>query len=280
MRRLSAAAALLAAAGPALAHGGEAADGAPWRWSLVALLLLSAVLYAAGVARLWRHSRAGHGIGAGAAATFAAGWLATAAALLGPLAAWSERSFAAHMLQHEMLMLVAAPLLVAARPLPAWAWALPPIWRRRAGIALRHPGWRRTWQAASGAGGAGVLHALALWGWHVPALFTRAAAHPGWHALQHASFFGTALLFWWAALAQTRRAPGAAMALLFVTMLHSAVLGALLTLSPVAWYGSSLEDQQLGGLLMWVPSGAAYLGVALARGWHLLNARTAAAARG
>jgi putative membrane protein len=104
------------------------------------------------------------------------------------------------------------------------------------------------------------------------------------HALQHASFLGTALLFWWSVLG--REAPGLALASLFTTMLHTGALGALLALSSSPWYApyigataayglTPLEDQQLGGLVMWIPAGFAYLGAGLALAARLLNgART------
>jgi len=112
----------------------------------------------------------------------------------------------------------------------------------------------------------------------------------GWHAWQHASFLGSALLFWWTVLgAPTRRAQGAAVVSLFTTMMHSGALGALLTFAAQPWYAGyaghadpatgllPLEDQQLGGLLMWIPGGLVYLvaGLALAARWSgLADVRT------
>jgi putative membrane protein len=88
--------------------------------------------------------------------------------------------------------------------------------------------------------------------------------------LQHVCFFASALAFWWAMFGAAARVPGAvSIACLFVTMLHTSALGALLTLAPSPWYVHSartgvfglgaIEDQQLGGLIMWVPGGIAYL---------------------
>jgi putative membrane protein len=274
-RRRAAAAGLLWTAGAAGAHvAGEAAPAsAPWEALVVTLLGLSALLFAFGLLRLWGHAGAGHGITRRTAATFTLGWVSLAVALLGPLDRWAVESFAAHMLQHELLMLAAGPLLVLGRPLAAWAWALPLGARQAVGGALRAPGWRRVWSLLSGPTSAGALHALALWCWHVPAWFVLAATHPAWHALQHFSFLSTALLLWWAVFAGARRNPGAALGLLFVTMLHSGALGALLTLAPTPWYGGGLEDQQLGGLLMWVPAAGVFLAAAMALGYELLRVR-------
>src|SRR5438067_1342998 len=98
----------------------------PW---LVACLAASAALYAVGVLRLWRRAGRGHGIGTAAVVRFALGWLALAAALVSPIDALGEALFWVHMVEHEILMVVAAPLLVTARPLEAWTWALPFSWR-------------------------------------------------------------------------------------------------------------------------------------------------------
>ena len=252
----------------------------PW---VLALMALSAGLYALGVWRLWRHAGAGRGIGRRQVASFAGGWLALVVALVSPLDLLGTRLFSAHMLQHELLMLVAAPLLVLGRPLAAWTWAFGPAQRRALGHTVRVRWWAATWSLLTAALTAWVLHALALWVWHVPQLFEAALRSEGLHVLQHASFLFTALLFWWAVLGPDPRSRGNgfAMLYLFTTMMHTGALGALLTLAPTPWYpgyaASSgalgldpLQDQQLGGLVMWVPGGLAYLIAGLAMMARLL----------
>ena len=280
----------VAAAGtgaPAFAHAldANAASATIDWWPLepwaVGCLLVGGALYLLGLARLWQHAGAGRGVHTRRALAFAAAWLVTAAVLLGPLDALAARLFSAHMLQHEALMVVAAPLFVIGRPLGAWAWALPLEWRRAIGHFFHRPGWRRPWLVVTGPLAAWLVHALALWLWHIPAWFEAALANDGVHALQHASFLLAALLYWWSVFGLgPRRNRGAAMASLFTTMIHTGALGALLTLSPVAWYPSyagrtlafgldPLEDQQLGGLVMWIPAGFAYVacGLATAAQW-------------
>jgi len=242
----------------------------PW---LAALLAASAILYGAGVARLWRRAGVGRGITRGAVARFVLGWLALVLALVSPLDALGETLFSVHMVQHELLMVVAAPLLVLGRPLEAWAWSLPsPVVQALAGIG-RARGLRPLWAAMTEPVGAWCLHALALWAWHAPVLFDAALADERIHIAQHASFLGTALLLWWAVLGRgTRRPDGASLAILFTTMVHTSALGALLTFASHPWYAndaraawlSPLEDQQLGGLVMWVPGGLGYLAAGLA----------------
>jgi putative membrane protein len=236
------------------------------------LLALSGGWYTLGVLRLWRNAGVGRGIGRLQAAAFAGGWLALVLALVSPLDALGARLFSAHMVQHELLMLVAAPLLVLGRPLAAWTWGLSPARRQVVGRWIRVPWWAATWALLTDPLAAWALHALALWLWHVPSWFEAALRNEGWHALQHASFLGTALLFWWSALGgdSRSRASGFALLYLFTTMLHTGALGALLTLAPTPWYPSyaaatgalgldPVADQQLGGLVMWVPGSLAYL---------------------
>ena len=206
------------------------------------LLLLALALYATGLARLWRKAGLGRGIGYAHVASFLLGWLVVAIALLSELHHYAERLLWAHMVQHELLMVAAAPLLALGKPVEAWRWVFP----------LRIP---KLFTDPAFAWG---LHALGIWLWHVPLLFEAAVRNPWLHLVQHTSFFVPAAIFWWAVLAPGAR-PLAAIAALFTTMLHTGMLGALMTFSRSAWYaGFALEDQQLAGLVMWVPAGLAY----------------------
>jgi len=246
-------------------------------WWLWAIVLALGALYACGVRALWRDAGTGAGIPRSRAAAFALGWLASAAALLSPIDPLGGQLFSAHMLQHEILMLVAAPLLVAGRPLGAFLWGLPRRWRRASWAACRGCGLQAFTRWLTAPLTAWLVHAAALWAWHVPVLFEASVRSDLVHTAQHVSFFATALAFWWAIMR-----PGAAhdlrgLAALYIvtTAMHTAVLGALLTLSASVWYPgylatapawglTALEDQRLGGLIMWVPAGFVYLGIALA----------------
>jgi putative membrane protein len=199
------------------------------------LLALGTVAYAVGVRRIWRRAGVGRAIGLSRVLAFCGAMLVLLVAVLSPLHHLAEERLWAHMVQHELLMVIAAPLLVAARPLVALRLALPK-WLSDPLVA---------W----------IAHAAAIWLWHVPGIFEAAAHHQGLHFAQHASFLVTALMFWWTVFAR----PGAGVASLFTTMLHTGALGALMALSNRSWYaGYALEDQQLAGLVMWVPAGAAY----------------------
>jgi cytochrome c oxidase assembly factor CtaG/cytochrome c2 len=210
---------------------------------------------------------------------FWSGWGTLGVALISPVHALGTVLFAAHMVQHEMLMLVAAPLLVLGRPLPRFLRALPLPWRRQLGTVGKSL--QARWRVLPHPLIAWALHAAALWVWHVPRLFQATLTSELAHACQHLSFFGTALYFWWALLYGHQKLQGYGVAVLavFTTALHSSLLGALLTLAPTPWYKAyahtamwgltPLEDQQLGGLIMWIPAGAIYLlaALALSVGW-------------
>lgn len=246
------------------------------------LLAVTALVYARGVARLWRARGVGHGASAADVACFAGAWTALVVALASPVHALGRVLFAAHMGQHEILMLVAAPLLVLARPLAALLHGLPVALRRAWQRVVRAPGCRRAWRGVTRPLAAWTVHAIALWIWHVPALFEVTLHHASVHAAQHASFFLSALLFWWSVThaGRSTAAYGAAVLALFTTSLHGGLLGALLTFATTVWYPSyrasapafgidALEDQQLGGLVMWVPAGVLYTiaALALCAGW-------------
>lgn len=274
--------ALAALPGAALAHTPDALpSAAPLAWNfaswLLALLALSAIGYAWGTRQLWRQAGRGRGITQLQAGAYALGWLTLVGALVSPLDALGGRLFSAHMVQHELLMVIAAPLLVVARPLVAWTWALPQAQRRRVGRWFQARGWTAFWGTLTDPLVAWALHALALWAWHIPAAFDAALVSEPLHILQHVSFLGTALFFWWAVLGHDPRGrygPGHSAAYLFTTMMHTGALGALLSLAPTPWYAEyvprtsalgfdPVEDQQLGGLVMWVPAGLAYVVAAL-----------------
>jgi len=207
---------------------------------------------------------------------FAAGWLVLALSLLSPLHALGGALFFAHMAQHELLMTVAAPLLVLGRPLIPFVWALSPKWRRVTGQWSAARWFAVPWQALTHPVTAFLLHAAAIWVWHLPSLYDATVSSEVMHAAQHASFVLTALLFWWVALrpSPSRGGTAAAIALLFGTVMHTGALGAVLTLSSrvlytvyasstAAWGFTPIEDQQVGGLIMWVPGGIVYVIAAL-----------------
>jgi cytochrome c oxidase assembly factor CtaG len=272
--------ALLAPA-PALAHAGESHGGwtlGPW---VTGPLLVSALLYAVGLSRLWRRSDQGRRNLRRGALLFSAGWLTLAAALVSPLHEAGEASFAMHMIEHELIMLPAALLLVASRPGGAMLWALPAPLRGALGGVAR--GGKGVWRLLTDPIVATALQLAAMWAWHAPGLFDRALAGDAWHVAQHFSFLVTALLFWWA-MAQGRNGYGLSAFCLFVTSVAGGALGVLMAVSASPWYAgyaamgltpaglTPAEDQQLAGLIMWIPGGAFHGAAALVFLWKWLKA--------
>ena len=281
----SIAAGLAGSAQSVYAHGFSFNDVDAPRWSfdpwIVVPLAAALLLFAIGVARLHHRSGATANrrwqIGA-----YLAGWFALAGALVSPLHWLGERLFTFHMIEHEIVMAVAAPLLVLARPAGLLLWGLAGRLRRATGAAARRL--RGPWQWLTSAGNATWLHGLAIWVWHVPPLFDAAISSVPLHRAQHLSFLLTALLFWWSMLRRSN--PGSAIWHLFLTMMHTSVLGALMTLAPRVLYQlqtaaaplyglTPLEDQQLAGVIMWVPAETVYAGAALALAAKWLRASDA-----
>jgi cytochrome c oxidase assembly factor CtaG len=262
--------------GTALAHGTH--DGLPrWSWEawVTVPLLLIAALFLFGVCRLMQRSTLGPRAFGGRFVLFACGWLTLALSLTSPLHEAGERSFAAHMVEHELLMLMAAPLLVLSEPLVIMLWALPV--RARQGIAriTRSRLVALSWTRLTNPITATLIQAAALWGWHAPAPFDLALSNEAWHAAQHLSFLVSALLFWTAMFRPRSLARGVSALCLFATAMVSGALGALMALSQSPWYAAyarlgmapfgltPAEDQQIAGLIMWIPGGLVHTGAAL-----------------
>lgn len=248
-----------------------------WTWNLwiTVPLAFTLLVFALGVLQLSPRVRRGARALERRILLFCAGWVVLAGALVSPLHQLGERSFAAHMLEHELLMLLAAPLLVLSEPLVVMLWALPPGWRVGLGrIALSSPV-ANVWQAWESPLVATFLQAAALWLWHAPALFDRALASNGWHIVQHLCFVITGLIFWHAMLSPATSRPVAVLCL-FSTSMVAGALGALMAFAVSPWYAryaalgmapfdlTPTQDQQLAGLLMWVPGGLVHIGAALA----------------
>jgi putative membrane protein len=266
---------LMVALTQAHAHGEATHERAEWTFDSWVLtpLLVSASLYAVGVFVLWRRAGWGRGIQPWQVTAYVFGWLALTTALVSPLHWLGEHLFTFHMIEHEIVMALAAPLIAVARPFGGLLWGLPKRFRIGLGLLLRTRPAAQLWRFLTRPLNATALHGVAIWIWHAPLLFDAAVTHVSMHRLQHLSFLLTALLFWWSLI---RRAEyGVAVVHLFVTMLHTSILGALMALAPrvlyqtqtadaLHWGLTPLEDQQLAGVMMWVPAGTVYAGAALA----------------
>jgi putative membrane protein len=258
-----------------LAHGGGPSEEMmswnfdPW---IVTPLLVFGALYVTGALVIhWRSKQRQNG--KWRIILYCGGWGTLAGCLVSPLHWLGEHLFTFHMIEHEIMMAVSAPLVVLANPVGTLLWGLPHHLRVFVGRMMRKKIVSTSWRWLSEGTQATALHGIAIWAWHAPALFDEAVTNVMIHRLQHLSFFLSALLFWWSVF--RRSEAGAAAWHVFITMLHTSVLGALMALAPRVLYGaqtttsirwglSPLEDQQLAGIIMWVPAGTIYAGAALA----------------
>lgn len=261
----------------ALAHDGPH-DGGPaswhWDWQILASIGLFGVLYGRGLVEVWRRAGVDHGIGLHQAAAFFSGLIVLLIALVSPVDSLGETQLSMHMIQHLLLMLVAAPLMAYGLSKTALAYSLPK--RIRMVTATRKP-WRSGLTAIGRAithpGLVWLLHSAAVILWHLPLLYQAAVDNDAIHILQHLSFFLTGLLFWWVFF-HKRLGFVTGGLYIFTTATYNGLIGAFLTLSnglayPIyadrinIWGLSALEDQQLAGLIMWVPPSLIYLAALL-----------------
>ncbi len=210
---------------------------------------------------------------------FFGGLTALALALVSPLDALSGALASAHMVQHVLLVLVAAPLLALSRPVanlvrgsPAGIRDVTVRWRRRLRPALGTLRWLRSPATVW------LLHVGALWFWHAAVPYDAAVEHHLLHVAEHLTLLATGVLFW-DVVVDTRPShhlsDGRGVLLVFAMGMQSVFLSALLTFAGSSWYGvyaqttapwglDPLEDQQLAGVIMWIPAGLVYVGAGLA----------------
>jgi putative membrane protein len=234
--------------------------------TVVAILLAGmAAAYARG---WWRLRAAGHAAPRWRPALYALGLVTVAATLLSPLDELAADRFSAHMAQHLLLTMMAAPLLLLGNPLPFVLWGLPPVARSALAAPFRP---RATPRAVLSAltffPVAGLLHVSVVWLWHIPALYDAAVEHEALHAFEHATFFVTAMLFWWPIVQPAPKLrpwlhSGLQILYLLLATAQNTALGMLLVVSERAFYPhyvraaarlgiSAVDDQMFGGGLMW-----------------------------
>lgn len=259
----------------ASAHGLGAGTSHDLEWSFEPWILLSlgiaAVGYGLGLRRLRQDTGQARIIAPSQSAAFWSGLVILAIALISPLDALADDLFSAHMVQHLLLLLAAPPLLVYSRPAIVFLWAFPLRTRKRVGAV-----WTRL-QLGRGVGM--LLHPIVVWAlfsgiftfWHLPGPYEWALRHQPIHILEHVTFFVSALMFWTVVIEPSgRRRLGFGGSLVFVgsTAILSGLPGALMILAPRPLYAAQaagewgltqLQDQQLAGLVMWVPAGFVYV---------------------
>jgi putative copper resistance protein D len=235
-----------------------------WRFDPFAIagLLLTAAAYLWAVRRVNREHPGNHHP-AYRSWLFCAGLAAIGVALLSPIEAYEGSLFSVHMVQHMLLELVAAPLLLAGAPNTLALRVSTPSVRRRLLSILQS----RLMHAVSFPVVAWVLFAAVNWGWHFSVLYDQALENTALHYFQHATFLGAALLFWWPVVGADPspwRMPHPVRILyVFLAMPQNSFLGVAISSAPLVlyphyvtnargWGPSPLDDQALGGVIMWV----------------------------
>ena len=234
-------------------------------------------LYAVGTIRLWRRAGHGRGIKHWQAASFAAGVFVCGLALIWPLDAMGEALFSAHMAQHSLLVFIGVPLILLGAPEVAGFAAMSKRVATSVAMALRRIGSIRAWLILASAPGASAVFFLLIWFWHMPRPVNASIDDDLVHSVMHASLVAAGVLFWSAVLRPSKRrldGVGLALLALFGTMTHMGLLSAILVFASRPLYAAyldrtqpwgltPLEDQQLAGLIMWVPASLPLLLAAL-----------------
>ncbi len=236
-----------------------------WHWhpSVIAGLALMSILYAAGVGPLRHRFAWAEGVGRWRIGGFVAGVVVLWVALLSPLHELGDQYLlSAHMVQHLLLTLVAPPLLLLASP----GWLLRPALRSRS--VLRAVRWITLPVVAF------IVFNAVLVFWHVPFFYDLTLEERSVHITEHLMFVATAMVMWWPVLSPLPELPRASylvqMAYLFLLPTLPSILGAVITFAddviyswyataPRVWGISPHTDQQLGGIIMWIPGGLVFL---------------------
>lgn len=246
--------------------------------SLLLGLVLTGAIYLAGLRNLARRGRLWRTVTRRQAAFFALGLLTVLVALESPLDTFDSRLFAIHMAQHMLLLMVAPPLLLLGKPIPVLLLGAPRPLVRRVARAHARTAWlhgltRRLTSPAV----AWPLYVGDLVLWHAPALYQATLLHPGIHLLEHLCFFSTGILFWWVIVeplpGPVRVHHGVRMLYAWSVVLPIIALGALFTFASTPWYPfyaaqprlwgiSVMDDQSMGGLIMWLPGGMMHVAAA------------------
>jgi putative membrane protein len=243
---------------PLQAHNPLQSDGATFWAAMAAVVMLALfwLVYILGSIKkpppLWR------------ALLFHSSSLLCGYAAIGPLDQLAETSASAHMVQHMLFMVVITPLWALSLPLAQFA-AITGRWGRMI--------WQLLLKLATFPLSLAYLHAAVVWFWHSPRFYVLALEHPWWHLVEHICFIFTAAMLWWSVLnCNERNRSWALMALLF-TLMQTGFLGAILTFADSLLYYPThqLADQQLAGLLMWVPGGLPYFFAAAWLGYRWLH---------
>ena len=262
-----------------------------WRAEVIVVLVAAGSLYTRGWWRLRRRQRGRAlpgGRRPGATQPLAAGWRLAAylgglavlgIALMSPIDVLGGQLFFMHMIQHVLMIMIAPPLLLIANPLPFFLWALPTRARYAAGRLLsRESAFRRGLRSATAPGLVWMAFVAVYLGWHDPNLYNAALESELIHDVEHITFFGAAMLFWWPAVGAgpRLRSTSRGVRLVFLLLSVPVNMAAGVTIAfasqpiytyyttvPRVWGITVMQDQMISGVIMWIPGSMMYLMAAL-----------------
>ena len=266
-----------------------------WHWNPLVMAGLATVawFYSQGVKTVWWRSGVGHGITPWQALAFNGGMTVLFLAFISPLDALSSDLLSAHMVQHLLLLLVAAPLLLLGNVPLALTWALPKLvqhrldywWRQQRDLHLIGQWFTRPhiiWG----------MYLVTVWLWQVPYIYKVALYDPIVHSVQHGVFLIVAILFWRLLLSPQHHhalPTVVTMRVVATTALAGVLLGLLIAFAPALWYPiyaptalrwglPPVVDQRVAGMLLASTMGSVYFGITVAH-WRTWRAghRTATA---
>jgi putative membrane protein len=274
-----------------------------WRVDVLFVLTLAGTLYMTGWLRLRQRARiqtsqssnqpAGRDrqklTASWRPAVYLLGLLIIGLALISPIDVLAGQLFSMHMIQHLLLIMIGPPLMLIANPLPFILWGLPAPLRRKAGRGLSRllagsTPFRARLRSVTSPGVTWMFWVIAIIGWHDPNAYNAALQNDLVHDLEHISFFLAGILFWWhvtGAGPRIHKQHGLVGRIAFVLSVipPNMLTGIALAFASEPVYGyrvsflglSLLEDQQLGGVIMWIPGSMMYIMAALILAGQLLQ---------
>lgn len=212
--------------------------------------------------------------------SYLAGLTILGVALLSPIDVLASQLFTMHMVQHILLVMIIPPLLLLANPLPYVMWGLPSTFRRPVGQALgRKSPVRQTLEIVSKPGWVWLAFVVLYLGWHDPNAYNLALQSAFAHDLEHVTFFLVSMLFWWHVIGAGPRLhrkmpPLARAGYVLLAVPPNMIAGIAIAFASQTIYTyyeamprllglSVLDDQRIGGVIMWVPGSMMYMVAAL-----------------
>lgn len=263
-----------------------------FRIEVVLILLIAGTLFVRGwwLLRQRTRSRAGENRWQAGAAwrpiAYLSGLFLLGITLMSPIDVLSSQLFTMHMIQHVLLVMIIPPLILLANPMPFSLWGLPKEARKGVG------GWfssgsrlRKVLKALTGAGFVWLAYVIVIWGWHDPYAYNLALENGIIHDIEHITFILVAMLFWWHIIGAGPRihrslSPAARFAFTLSAIPPIMIAGVAIAFAdepiypyydalPRLWGLSTLQDQRIAGIIMWIPGSMMYMiaGLILVAHW-------------